>query len=88
MATIGSSSSATSAASGIPSSAALTDANAAPIFVNPYASVSVHQHVPFNLSLERSNYSKWKAFFTTMCAKFGLLGHIDGTVAARLNDLT
>jgi hypothetical protein len=23
-----------------------------------------------------------------MCAKFGLLGHIDGTVAARLNDLT
>ena len=88
MATTGSSSSATSAASGTPSSAALTDANAAPIFVNPYASVSVRRHVPFNLSLERPNYSKWRAFFTAMCAKFGLLGHIDGTVATCPNDLT
>ena len=88
MATTGSSSLATSAASGTPSYAALTDANAAPIFVNPNASVSVRQHVPFNLSLEHPNYSKWKAFFTAMCAKFGLLGHVDSIVPARPTDPT
>jgi hypothetical protein len=35
--------------------------------------------VPISLSLERPNYSKWKAFFTALCAKYGLLGHVDGT---------
>jgi hypothetical protein len=48
----------------------------APPFYIAYASV---KHVPIALSLERPNFSKWKAFFTTLCAKYGLLGHIDGT---------
>jgi hypothetical protein len=48
----------------------------------------VKQHVPIELSLERPNYSKWKAFFTALCAKYGLLSHIDGTAAARPADPT
>jgi hypothetical protein len=51
-----------------------------------YASVNVKQHVPISLSLERPNYSKWKAFFTALCAKYGLLGHVDGTEDARPTD--
>jgi hypothetical protein len=46
----------------------------------------VKQHVPMALSLERPNYSKWKAFFTALYAKYGLLGHIGGTEAARPAD--
>jgi hypothetical protein len=42
--------------------------------------------VPIDLSLERPNFSKWKAFFTALCGKYGLLGHINGTVAARPAD--
>jgi len=88
MATTESTSLATSAAFSAPFSPTTADATTAPIFVNPYASVSVHQHVPINLSLERPNYSKWKAFFTAMCAKFGLLGHVDSIVPARPTDPT
>ena len=58
------------------------DSVAAPLFA-AYASVNVKQHVPIALSLERPNYSKWKAFFTALCGKYGLLDHIDGTEAAR-----
>jgi len=61
------------------------DSVAAPLFA-AYASVNVKQHVPIALSLERPNYSKWKAFFTALCGKYGLLGHIDGTEAARPAD--
>ncbi|XP_066334557.1 uncharacterized protein [Miscanthus floridulus] len=61
------------------------DSLAAPFFA-AYASVNVKQHVPIALSLERPNYSKWKAFFTALCGKYGLLGHIDGTEAARPAD--
>ena len=60
----------------------------APAFYAAYAAVNVKQHVPIALSLERPNYSKWKAFFTALCAKYGLLGHIDGTAAARPADPT
>jgi uncharacterized membrane protein YgcG len=63
------------------------DAVAAPFFA-AYAAVNVKQHVPIVLDLERPNYSKWKAFFTALCAKYGLLGHIDGTEAACLADPT
>jgi hypothetical protein len=59
--------------------------NAASFYV-AYVSVNVKQHVPISLSLERPNYSKWKAFFTALCAKYGLLGHVDGTEAARPTD--
>jgi hypothetical protein len=63
------------------------DAVAAPFFA-AYAAVNVKQHVPIVHDLERPNYSKWKAFFTALCAKYGLLGHIDGTEAARPTDPT
>jgi hypothetical protein len=55
-------------------------------FFAAYASVNVKQHVPIALNLERPNYSKWKVFFTALCSKYGLLGHIDSTEAARLAD--
>jgi hypothetical protein len=51
-----------------------------------YAAVNVKQHVPISLSLERPNFSKWEAFFTALCGKYELLGHINGTVAARPAD--
>jgi hypothetical protein len=60
----------------------------APVFFLAYAAVNVKQHVPIDLSLERPNYSKWKAFFTALCGKYGLLGHINGTVVARPDDPT
>jgi hypothetical protein len=66
-------------------SSALGDALAPPIFA-AYASVNVKQHVPIALSLERPNYSKWKAFFAALCAKYVLLGHIDGMGVARPAD--
>ena len=59
-----------------------------PVFVNPYASVNVKTHIPIELDLRLPNYNKWNAFFTAMCGKFGLLGHIDGTIATRLADPT
>jgi len=58
------------------------------VFINPYASVNVKTHVPIELDLRLPNYNKWNALFTAMCGKFGLLGHIDGTIAARLSDPT
>jgi hypothetical protein len=63
------------------------DVVAAPFYA-AYAAVNVKQHVPIVLNLERLNYSKWKTFFTALCAKYGLLGHIDGTEAARPADPT
>jgi len=78
-------SSATSGVLGSGTTGALGDGVAPPFFA-AYASVNVKQHVPIDLSLERPNYSKWKAFFTALCGKYGLLGHIDGTAAARPAD--
>ena len=60
----------------------------APPFFTAYAALNVKQHVPIVLSLERPNYNKWKAFFTALCAKYGLLGHIDCTLPARPADPT
>ena len=59
----------------------MADALAPPFFA-PYAAINVKQHVPIVLSLERPNFNKWRAFFTALCAKYGLLGHIDGTLPA------
>jgi hypothetical protein len=53
-----------------------------PVFINPYASVNVKTHVPIELDLRLPKYNKWNAFFTAMCVKFGLLRHIDGTIAS------
>jgi len=79
------SSSATSGVLGSGTAGALGD-GVAPVFFPAYAAVNVKQHVPIDLSLERPNYSKWKAFFTALCGKYGLLGHINGTAAARPDD--
>ena len=80
-------SSATSGALGSSTSGAMGD-SVAPTFFAAYAAVNVKQHVSISLSLERPNYSKWKAFFTALYGKYGLLGHIDDTEEARPADPT
>jgi hypothetical protein len=80
-------SSATSGVLGFGTSSAMGD-DIAPAFYAAYAAVNVKRHVSIALSLERPNYSKWKAFFTALCAKYELLGHIDGTEATRPADPT
>nr|XP_015611142.1 uncharacterized protein LOC107278842 [Oryza sativa Japonica Group] len=57
--------------------------SASAIFVNPYATVNVKTHIPITLEFKHPNFNKWKAFFTAMCGKFGLLPHIDGTAPPR-----
>ena len=56
-----------------------SSSTAALVFINPYATVCVRSHVPVSLELKNPNYSKWSSFFTSLCGKFGLLGHIDGS---------
>jgi hypothetical protein len=51
----------------------------------PYATVSVKSHVPFMLELN-SNYSKWVFFFKSLCGKFGLRSHIDGSALPQPDD--
>jgi hypothetical protein len=87
MSTSLSASSTISGAVGAQTAGVLGDAVAPPFYV-AYASVNVKQHVPNALSVERPNFSKWKAFFTALCAKYGLLGHIDGMEDARPADPT
>ena len=50
-----------------------------PVVVHPYATISVKAHVPVTLEMKNSNYTKW-ASFKSMCGKFGLKSHIDGSV--------
>nr|ABB47203.2 retrotransposon protein, putative, unclassified [Oryza sativa Japonica Group] len=71
-----------------PSSAASTGDSTGSIFVNPYATVNVKTHIPITLELKHPNFNKWKTFFTSMCGKFGLLPHIDGTAPPRPDDST
>ena len=54
------------------------------IVVHPYPTVNVKTHVPIELDLRLLNYNIWNTFFTAMCGKFSLLGHIDGTITTRL----
>jgi hypothetical protein len=56
------------------------------IFVAPYATISVKNHIPVTLELTQPNYNQWEPFFTSLCGKFGLLLHVDGTVEARPTD--
>ena len=51
----------------------------------PYATVNVKSHVPFTLELT-SNYLKWAFFFKSLCGKFGLRSHIDGSAPPQPND--
>lgn len=46
-----------------------------------YGVVNVKSHIPISLEFSASNYSRWSQYFKTLCGKFGLLHHIDGTVA-------
>jgi hypothetical protein len=47
--------------------------------VTNYATINIQSHVPIKLELGSPNYTKWKAFFESLCRKFGLLSHIDST---------
>jgi hypothetical protein len=38
------------------------------------------------LEMKHSNYGKWSSFFRSLCGKFGLLQHIDGTPAPQPAD--
>jgi hypothetical protein len=38
-----------------------------------YATINIQSHVPIKLELRSPNYTKWKAFFESLCGKFGLL---------------
>ena len=54
--------------------------------VHPYATVNVKSHVPVTLTMKSTAYSRWASYFKSMCGKFGLWLHIDGTVAPRPED--
>jgi hypothetical protein len=41
--------------------------------------INIQSHVPVELELHSPNYTMWKAFFESLCGKFGLLAHVDGT---------
>jgi hypothetical protein len=56
------------------------------VVVHPYATLSVKSHVPITLEIKNSNYSKWAPYFKSLCGKFGLKPHIDGTLAADPTD--
>ena len=53
------------------------------VFVAPYATINVKNHIPVTLELTKPNFNQWEPFFTSLCGKFGLLPHVDGTVVAR-----
>lgn len=76
-----STSSATSAATDSATVSSSTS-TVAPVFVNPYVTIAVKSHVPISLELRNPNYNKWKAFFRSMCGKFGLLDHLDAAPPA------
>lgn len=59
---------------------------AAPAVVHPYATISIKSHIPMTLTMKTSSYSKWASFFKSMCGKFSLKSHIDGTAAPRPDD--
>jgi hypothetical protein len=65
---------------------AANDATTPPLIVHPYATVSIKSHVPVTLEMKNSNYTKWASFFKSMCSKFGLQSHIDGSSPAHLDD--
>jgi hypothetical protein len=56
------------------------------VAIHPYATVSVKSHVPITLEIKKSNYNKWASYFKSLCGKFGLKPHIDGTLAADPTD--
>ena len=53
--------------------------------VAPYATITVCSHVPVVLELKHPNFHKWVPF-KFLLGKFGLHGHIVGTIPANHND--
>ncbi|XP_066324358.1 uncharacterized protein [Miscanthus floridulus] len=69
------------------STLAPTGTSAAPaILVAPYATISVKNHIPVTLELAKPNFNQWEPFFSSLCGKFGLLSHVDGTAKANPTD--
>jgi hypothetical protein len=86
MSTDSSASSASTGSGGSPSAFDSGNDAAGAVFLSPYATVSVKTHVPMVLEMKHSNYDKWSSFFRSLCGKFGLLQHIDGTPAPQPAD--
>ena len=64
-----------------------TGTSAAPaILVAPYATISVKNHILVTLELAKPNFNQWEPFFSSLCGKFGLLSHVDGTAEANPTD--
>ena len=53
---------------------------------HPYATINVKSHVPMTLTMKSTAYSRWVSYFKSMCGKFSLRSHIDGTVAPHPED--
>jgi hypothetical protein len=69
----------TMAATAAGSMAAVHQAIAQHLVVPSYATISAKSHVPIQLEMQSSNYSRWAFFFKSMCDKFRLRHHIDGS---------
>jgi hypothetical protein len=67
-------------------STSLGSGEGASIIAPPDAAVNVKHHVPVTLELAHPNYNKWVAFFTSLCGKFYLNGHVDGSLATAPTD--
>ncbi|XP_066347753.1 uncharacterized protein [Miscanthus floridulus] len=83
-----STSSVTSSTTPSSTSAAMGSIPALAIFVAPYATINVKNHIPVTLELTKPNFNQWEPFFTSLCGKFGLLPYIDGTAEASPTDPT
>jgi hypothetical protein len=58
----------------------LTPAPPPPLVLHSFGAVSIKDHVLMTLVMKNANYSWWVSYFKSMCGKFGVRGHIDGTI--------
>ncbi|AQK93806.1 transducin family protein / WD-40 repeat family protein [Zea mays] len=56
------------------------------VIVHLCATVCVKSHIPMTLEMQNSNYTKWASHFKSLCCKFCLKPHIDGTGFANPTD--
>jgi hypothetical protein len=56
------------------------------LILHAFTTVSVKAHVPMTLVMKNTNYNWWASYFKSMCGKFGVRGHIDGTLAPQPAD--
>jgi hypothetical protein len=69
----------TMAATAAGSMAAVHQAITQHLVVPSYTTISVKSHVSIQLEMQSSNYSRWAFFFKSMCGKFHLHHHINGS---------